>query len=321
MPRNTSSTADQPLGSAAWGGGSVEASFAKSALGKRLIALQHEGTSSNRAIADYLLRNPARIPAWGIEELAAHTQVSAATLSRFARTVGFESYSELRAAAAEALQTMLQPVEKLANSIDEADAGSALTPWQRSLEASLSNVRKAGGGLDAATTQKLVDLLAQAREVYTMGFGLSAHLAAILALHLQPFCKRCTNVVEYGGTEVAAGTLMEIERSDVLVVISLPRYSSDVLRLCNYARSRHATIVAITDSPASPLAQIATHTLLAPATHPVLSSSLGASLALVEALAAALMVSNRNNVKQAAKLTDAISNFLVMNADELRTGR
>jgi DNA-binding MurR/RpiR family transcriptional regulator len=294
--------------------------------------MQAQASNSHRAIAEYLLRNPARLPTWGIEELASRVNVSAATLSRFARALGFESYSGMRCAAADVFQSMLQPVEKLRNSIEleasQRASGGVAAPagmpgatgqWAKSIESSLNNTRQAAAGLDAPTTEKLVALLSNTNAVYTMGFGLSAHLSALLALHLQPFCKRCINVVEYGGTEVAAGRLMDIEKGDVLVVISFPRYAADALRLSNYARSRGAVIVAITDSPASPFASQAQHTLLAPASHPVLSSSLTAAVVLIEALAAALMVSNRNNVKQAAKLTDAISTFLVMSADDLRS--
>jgi DNA-binding MurR/RpiR family transcriptional regulator len=80
--------------------------------------------------------------------------------------------------------------------------------------------------------------------------------------------------------------------------------------LTDYARGRGAVIVAITDSPASPIARHANHLLLAPATHPVLSSSQSAAVVVIEALVSSLMVSNRKNVEQAAKLTDAISSFL-----------
>ena len=50
--------------------------------------------------------------------------------------------------------------------------------------------------------------------------------------------------------------------------------------------------------------------LVAPATHPVLSSSYTAALLVIEALVTSLMVSGDNQVAQAEKLTDAISAYL-----------
>ncbi|TAG79431.1 MAG: MurR/RpiR family transcriptional regulator [Betaproteobacteria bacterium] len=296
--------------------GTPELTFARSPLGQRLVDLQNSGSRSNRVIAEYLLRNPLRIPAIGIEELASRTGVSAATLSRFARAASFEGYAELRAAAADSLQGMLQPVEKLRSSIQSSSGklGGA-NVLVGGLEASVGNVRSAAESLDPKALTTIVSLISRANEVYTLGFGLSSHLASILALDLQPFCARLTNVVEFGGTEVAAGRLLNIGKRDVLIVLSFPRYATDAIRLTSYARTRGAKIVAITDSPASPLAQLADYLLFAPANHPVLSSGLSAALVVVEALVSALMISNPDNVKQASKLTDAIAAYLVDGTD------
>jgi hypothetical protein len=68
--------------------------------------------------------------------------------------------------------------------------------------------------------------------------------------------------------------------------------------------------VALTDSPASPLAELADQALYAQSTHPVLPSSASTALAMIEALAVALMVSNKGNVEKAARLSDVIAAYL-----------
>jgi DNA-binding MurR/RpiR family transcriptional regulator len=143
-----------------------------------------------------------------------------------------------------------------------------------------------------------------------LGFGLSSQLAGMLSLHLQPFCPQVIEVAGQGGTEVAAGHLANITSQDVLVVISFPRYSNDVIRLAQFAAQRDACVVSITDSPASALAKVANHVLYAQSTHPVLPSSATAAMAVIEALVVSLMVSNKDNVAKAARLTDAISTWL-----------
>jgi DNA-binding MurR/RpiR family transcriptional regulator len=283
--------------------------FSRSKLGKRLLEIQRDGSASQRVVADFLLRNPVRIPALGIEELSSRVGLSTATLSRFVRMLGYENYAALRSSVADILQAMLQPVEKLRSSF-ESQPGRLSTPVAEGLETTLANARLAAEGLSVAQLKLIVEAITRAEQVYTMGFGLSAHLAAILALDLQPFCNQLTNVVDFGGTEVAAGRLMNISSKDVLIVISMPRYAADAISLTAYARSRGAVIIAITDSPASPLARDAQHVLLAPGTHPVLSSSQSAAVVVIEALVTSLMVSNHKNVEQAAKLTDAISAYL-----------
>lgn len=292
---------------------SPDIGFAESALGQHLLQVLADGSASNRTIADYLLRNQMRATALGIEELAEACEVSTATISRFARDLGFKNYAAMRGAVAETLQAVLQPVlqpvDKLRNNI--ARRARSASPALESLNYAEAAVAASRQSLDTAEVAKVVGALTSARTVYLLGFGLSSHLAGILAMHLQPFCPHVVEVAGSGGTEVAAGHLANITGKDVLVVISLPRYALDVVRLAQFARDRDATVVSVTDSPASPLAGLGQHVLYANSTHPVLPSSSSAALAVIEALAVALMVSNKANVAKAARLTEAISAYLV----------
>lgn len=289
--------------------------FASSELGRRLRELQLSGSASNSAIAEHLLRNPVHGSSQSIEDLAAASGVSTATLSRFARALGYGGYSELRAALADTLQGVLRPVEKLRGALARQQDDD---PFRSSLQDSLSNLRATAEGLDPAVIHRVVGRLSSATSVYVMGFGLSAHLAALLTLGLQPFCRQLVNVVEFGGTEVAAGRLMNLESSDALIAISFPRYAADAIHLTRYAVDRGASILALTDSVASPLAPLADEMLIAHSSHPVLSSSNVAALLVIEALVTALMVSNGANVEKAARLTEAISAYLVTQPDKGR---
>lgn len=282
--------------------------FAQSELGQQLVRVMAEGSTSNKAIAEYLLRNHVRLAALRIEDLAEGCQVSTATISRFARDIGFHNFAAMRAAVAEVLQGVLQPVEKLRSSIERREGAGV--PAVESLEYAAANIAASASGLSQVELDKVVHQLTRASTVYVLGFGLSSYLAGLLALHLQPFCPHVVEVAGQGGTEVAAGHLANITAKDVLVVISFPRYALDVVRLAGFARSRNACIVALTDAPASPLVELADHVLYAPAEHPVLSSSSAAALAMIEALAVTLMVSNKENVDKAARLTEAISAYL-----------
>jgi DNA-binding MurR/RpiR family transcriptional regulator len=98
----------------------------------------------------------------------------------------------------------------------------------------------------------------------------------------------------------------------VLLAISLPRYSLDTLQLARFANERGASVLAITDSPASPLTSIAEHVLFAPADHPVLTSSNIAVLALIEGLVAGVMARNKEAVKLATELTESVMAYLHM---------
>ena len=294
-----------PAGSDRTPGGGA---FAQSELGLVLAGVRAEGSASNRNIADYVMRNPMRATALKIDELAEACQVSTATISRFARDLGFPNYGNMRSALAETLHSQMQAVDKLRASINRQQG--AAWPGDESMEAAMANIAFTRDGQSQAGMEQVVQKICGARTVYVLAFGLSSHVAGLLALHLQPFCRHVVEVAGSGGTEVAAGHLATIGPDDVLFVISFPRYALDVIRLAQYARDHGACVIALTDTPASPLVDLAQHVLYANSGHPVLSSSHAAAVAVIEALAVSLLVSNKDNVEKAARLTEAISAYL-----------
>jgi DNA-binding MurR/RpiR family transcriptional regulator len=281
--------------------------FSGTPLGARLAGLAAEGSPGQRRLAAFILRNPIRVAALSIEELARATEVSAPTISRFARETGLGGFADLRGGVAQAVQTLLDPVAKLKLQLDKTgDAARG----REMLQAIQMRVQQLDAAVIAAQAEAVARDIASARNVHVMGFGLSAHVAALLVLGLQPFCRSVSGVVEFGGTEVAAGKLMGIGPQDRLIAITFPRYASDVVSLARYAKDRGARVIAITDSAASPLAPFADSVLLAPSDHPTLSSSMVAAVAVVETLIAAVMLSEPANAEKAAMLGDAIGRYL-----------
>ncbi|MDP9108493.1 MAG: MurR/RpiR family transcriptional regulator [Pseudomonadota bacterium] len=299
-------------------GTSPELAFSRSAFGTRLMAVMSSGSVSYQRIANFLLRNQIRVTALGIEDLARSCGVSTATISRFAREMEFTNYAAMRNEVALTLQGVLQPVEKLRHSIERRS--HVTSSAESSLEFAIANLEVSRQGLAAEHLQQIVQKLMRAKTVYVMGFGLSAHLAGMLALHLQPFCVHVVEVAGYGGSEVAAGHLANISTKDVLVAISFPRYASDAVRMTQFAHELGACVVSLTDSTASPLAALADHLLLAPSNHPILPSSSTAALAVIEALVSTLMASNKKNVEKAISLTQALSAYLHDSAPVSRAG-
>ncbi len=281
--------------------------FSGSSLGSRLGILLRTGSPSQRVLAEFILRNPIRIAAASIDELARATGVSAPTVSRFARELGLSGFAEMRGAAADAMQALMDPVAKLRERL-RAD------PATRGVGETFDAIRRQIALIDSDAIEEIVLRLAaqinQARTVYIMGFGLSANIAGLLFLGLQPFHPQMVLVVEAGGTEVAAGNLMRIAGDDLLIAITFPRYGRDPVNLTRYARDRKARVAVLTDSSASPLAAMADELVLVPSSHPVLSSSMVAALAVVETLVAAVMLSDPVNVERADRLTEAIEAYL-----------
>ena len=276
-------------------------------LGARLSAFMASGSAAQRRLAEYILRHPIRVAALSIEDLAQATGVSAPTISRFARELAFGGFAELRMAVADSMQAMLDPVAKLRLQLEMAGSPARSSDMLITIQ---EQVQRLDTPILAAQVTAIAEAVVKARAIHVMGFGLSSHVAALLVLGLQPYCANVTTVVDFGGTEVAAGRLMGTGPGDVLIAITFPRYAKDIVNLTRYARDRGAKVFALTDSAASPIAPLADITLIAPSDHPTLSSSMAAAVAVIETLVATVMLSDPANAEKAALLGDAIGAYL-----------
>ena len=230
---------------------------------------------SLRKVADFILRHPLKAATLTIEELAVETATSPAAVNRLAKAIDLGGYTGLKAELVGTLQQMVSPVDKLRNELAQrTDGGFGL---HEQLQISGSNLATARSNNSEDTFEAFVSCLIEARKIYILGFGNSAYMAGLAAANLVPFCADASAISMEGGNENAAYRL-----------------------------------AAITDSPASPLTAIARHALFAPADHPVLISSNGAVLALIEGLVAGVMARNKEAVQLAAELTESVMSYLHM---------
>ena len=282
--------------------------FTASPLGKQVVALLQGGSPSQRQLSEFILRDPVFVATHGIEDVARSTAISPSTISRYVRDLGLPGYAEFRSGVGDTVHALIAPVTKLGArlSASPGDQGAAET----SLAAAALHLAALLDPASADGIRAVSARLKGARQVWVMGFGLSAHLAAILTLGLQPYRDGVLNVVQYGGTEVAAARLMSAGPDDIVIAIAFPRYSADVTDLARAAKTAGARIVAITDSSAAPLARIAHDLLLAPAQHPVLSSSSLPGLAVIEALVSEFLLSDPAHLDRARKLAAAMASYL-----------
>lgn len=70
-------------------------------------------TINQQKIADYVLTNPFPVATMGIEDLAAATETSTATITRFVKALGLTGYTEFRNHAVQGYQSLLKPVENI----------------------------------------------------------------------------------------------------------------------------------------------------------------------------------------------------------------
>ena len=125
-----------------------------------------------------------------------------------------------------------------------------------------------------------------------------------IAFYLQYACRMFhDDVVLLSGS---AGTLVDeirdLGRGDILIAVSFDPYTRETVQAAHYATAAGASLVAITDSQLSPLAEGASHSFAVTNSSASFFRSLVAAMALAEAIVAFLLA--RGGDRAITKLAD-----------------
>jgi DNA-binding MurR/RpiR family transcriptional regulator len=254
---------------------------------------------AHRRIADHLLADGRRAALEPIATVARTLGTSESTVVRFAQSLGFDGYPELRAQLRERFLVTATSLDRLA-----AERGSARgSILERVLAEDADAVLGTLAQIPLATFDAVVDAVVAARRTYVVGYRGSAGLALVLGMGLRILLPE-TRVISVNVGDTAE-ELLSLRKGDVVIVISVLRYAGQTLEILRYARDAKARTVAITDSPVSPVARLADHVLLVRPTAPRTMASYAAIASLASALTEA--VAARRGVRADRSLREAES--------------
>ena len=274
-------------------------------------------TRSHQQVAKYVLAHPLQVATMPIDELAATVGVSLATANRFARALEFDGYPQFRAALVLGFEATLAPVEKLRSKLEHPATvndvfDSALSEIARNLEATRQS-------LDAQSCEQAVDAILKARRIFIIGYGSSSWLGGLLQRQLDLYCDNVQLLASIEGSSNGARMLSRLRPQDLVIAIAFPRYFSDTVLLASRAHEAGVPVLALTDTPASPLAPMATVALYAQTDSPYFSNSEASVLALIEALCSAVSHCAKGSLQAPARLTESVLPWLDGNhANRLR---
>lgn len=273
-------------------------------VAERIAHLNTQLSPAQRQLADYVLNSPFKVAMMSIDELAAGCNVSIATTNRFARTLGYESYSLFRAALASGFEQALAPVERLR--LERTRNASSYDVFTASLYEDQKNAEATRHMLSPDACEQAVNSLLHAERIFIVGFGSSGYLAGLLQRGLSLHHANVECLATPGGVSEAARYLARLTPNDVVIGIAFPRYLKDTVSLLEIAKKANATVLALTDKPSSPIAPLASICLYAQSSRQMLSNSDAAALSLIEALSSALAHRSEHSVTRAALLTESV---------------
>ncbi|GHU27279.1 transcriptional regulator [Betaproteobacteria bacterium] len=266
-------------------------------------------TPSHRQMADYVLAHSFRAATMTIDELAEATSVSVATANRFAHTLGFSGFPAFRAELVRGFESALAPVEQMRDELTRK--ATCAEVMAVSLSDNLANLEAIRQSLPAEVCEQIVVAILDARRVLVVGFGASSYLADMMAHGLELHCPQVQSLAGIGGPAYGARTLFRLQPQDVVIAIAFPRYLKDTVIIARNARERGAKIIALTDSPTSPIAPFSDLTLYVQSASRFNATSDSTTLAVIEALCATVARHAKSSIKSAAAMTESVLPWLM----------
>ena len=210
--------------------------------------------------------------------------VSESTVVRFAAELGYDGYPAMQKALQEMIRSKLTSVQRIEVSNDRIGDQDVLSMVMQS---DIEKIRLTMEEADRTGFERAADAIVGARRIYILGIRSASAITSFLGFYFNLIFE---NVVLIHSTSVSEvfEQIFRIGPGDVIIGVSFPRYSRRTVKAMQYARSRGATVVAVTDSEASPLAAIADHNLLAKSDMASFVDSLVAPLSLINALIVAV---------------------------------
>ena len=240
----------------------------------------HTFSKGQKRIAEYILESYDKAAFMTASKLGKTANVSESTVVRFAVELGFDGYPSMQKTLQEIVRNRLTSVQRIEVASDRMGSQDVVSSV---LQADIDSIRRTGELLDRAEMDASVQAILNAGTIYIVGIRSSAALASYLNFYFRNFFSHVVLVYPAATSELFE-QLRCIRKGDVLIGISLPRYSSSTVKVMQYARDSGATVIAITDKPDAPAGKVADHVLTAKSDMVSVVDSLVAPMSVINAL-------------------------------------
>ncbi len=214
-------------------------------------------TKTESAVAEYIINNLNTVCFMTATDIAREARVSDSSVIRFCRALGFSGYQHLQKTIQQEMMqqiedggdTILSPLEKLGAIVPglrESDLVSA------HLDYSIANIKSVIEKNNPEKFDAVASILIHSRQKYIAGFrgcrGMADWMALILN-HMLPNVRRST-----GAGSDAVEQLLDLGEEDCVLLISFHRYANAAIETVNFARTRKAKVIVLTDKLTAPVA-------------------------------------------------------------------
>ena len=224
----------------------------------RIRQKQESFPAAQRLVAAYVVENYNQIPFLSITTLAKNIGVSDNTVIKFCNQLGFQKFTEFKRVFSDYAHSELVMFNKLSETgegdIENSFFAQGLEEDSAAIHATLTNP------INQQNLPEMLSMLDKAKNIYITGGRGSAIMAALFANMLRYLGYKVHDISTGVGDYL--DRLSMVEKDDLVIVISFPRYTAQIVNAAKYLHAQGVPIVLITDtglSPALPYASLSFH--------------------------------------------------------------
>ena len=258
----------------------------------------HDGypkmSKGQKLLADYITDHYDKAVYLTASKLGSVVGVSESTVVRFAGELGYDGYPGLQRALEDMIRTRLTALQRMEVTHSRMDEDNVLPSI---LQSDIENIKETMNVVEEEAFKEALELILKAKTIYILGVRSSGPLASFLAYYMNLIFDN-VKLIQTNSISETFEQMLKIGPEDAMIGISFPRYSKRTVKAMDFAKSREASVIAITDSHHSPIAASADCVLKAHGNMVSFVDSMVGPLSLLNALVVALSMSRQDEVKQ-----------------------
>jgi len=271
-------------------------------------------SKGQKKIADFVRSDYDKAAFLTAAKMGAEVGVSESTVVRFAMALGYDGYPEFQKALSEMVCTKLDSVQRMEAAYGRSSQSEILSAV---LQSDMEKLRLTLEAIDHEAFEMAVDTILNAGKVYVIGLRNCASLADFLSFYLSLICENVISIHTNNTSEILE-QMFRIGEEDVIIGISFPRYSMHTLKALEFASSRKAKVITLTDDIHSPINLYSSCNLIAKSDMASIVDSLVAPLSVVNALVVALCMKRQDEVMAALETLENVwEEYEIYGKDEL----
>lgn len=229
------------------------------ALRAALVARSGRLSKRLSQVAQFFLNHPEDVAVSTLVRLAEHADVPPATITRFAKELGFQGFSDLQLVFRERLLGPRPTYADRLSGVADGDLDQPGLVFGNFVQAAVQSLLRIGEALDREQLAACVEVLATTEVVHVAAARGAFGLGAYTVYGLGSLGRRAQLIDNLGA--MRAMQVAAMGPGDTLLAMTFDDYTPETVEVVKLAVARGNRVLVITDNALSPVAGLGTHVL------------------------------------------------------------